>query len=496
MGELGASSFGFVALGVGLGVLVGVVPGLTATLAIALLLPFTFTLPPVDALLMLTGIYVGGIYGGSITAITIRIPGAPANTMTLLDGHAMARAGRVEEALGLATFSSFVGGLAGCLALVTLAPQLASLALRFQSPETFSLILVALVAVAAVSGGSLVKGLAATTIGLALATVGLDRMLPVPRFSFGLPELLVGIPLLPVVIGLFALAELFWQASESRESARGREGAAERVKVRWRKIFDFLPSVRAVGWKLFAKSAAIGAFVGVLPGGGAAMAAFLAYTEAKRSSDDPEAFGRGIPQGIVAPETANNAMTGGAFVPMLAFGIPGDAVTAVILGGLIVQGITPGPLLLQETGEILAPLAVGYLFAYGLVLVVGLALLPIFARLAHLEAAYLFPFVGAVSLVAAYASERTTFAMLLTVAMGALGYTLRRYGYSVVPVLLGLLLGPPLESNFRRALVVSEDGAWIFLQSPLSAILLSAAIVLAVYFSRRPRGVRGDASPG
>ena len=463
--------------GVALGLVVGAIPGLTATLAIALLLPFTFTLPTVDALLMLTGIYVGGIYGGAITAITVRIPGAPANTMTLLDGHAMAEAGRTEEALGLATFSSFVGGIGGGIVLVLFAPQLARAALTFQSPETFSLLLLALVAVSAVSLGPLTKSLASTTLGLMLSTVGLDKLVPVGRFTADVPDLLVGIPLLPVVIGLFALSELFSQAGEALADA-------PRARVEWRRVLDFVPTVRSVGAKLFAKSAAIGAFVGALPGAGAAMAAFLAYTEAKRSSSRPEQFGTGIPEGIVAPETANNAMTGGAFVPMLAFGIPGDAVTAVILGGLIIQGLTPGPMLFRDSSDVMTPLFIGYFIAYALVLVLGLALLPVFARLATLPRAFLLPMVGSVSLVAGYASERTAFAIGLTVAIGIVGYGLRRFGYPLVPLLLGFLLGAPLETNFRRALVVSDEGAWIFVTSPVSAALLVAALVLVVFFKR------------
>ena len=242
-----------------LGMVVGAIPGLTATLAIALLLPFTFSLPTVDALLALTGIYIGGIYGGSITTITIRIPGAPANTMTLLDGYAMSRAGRCEEALGLATFSSFVGGIAGGVVLVLCAPQLARISLAFQSPELFSLVVLALVAVSAVGRGSLTKGLVSTILGLMLSTVGLDRLVPVVRFSSDLPDLLAGIPLLPVVIGLFAVSEMFWQAGEKRD-------AMDRPAIDWRRTFDFVPAVRRVGMKLFAKSAAIGAFVGALPG--------------------------------------------------------------------------------------------------------------------------------------------------------------------------------------------------------------------------------------
>lgn len=457
---------------------VGAIPGLTATLAIALLLPFTFSLPTVDALLMLTGIYVGGIYGGAITAITVRIPGAPANTMTLLDGHAMAKAGRTEEALGLATFSSFVGGIGGGIVLVLFAPQLARAALSFQSPETFSLLLLALVAVSAVSLGPLEKALASTTLGLMLSTMGLDKLVPVGRFTLGVPDLLVGVPLLPVVIGLFALTELFWQAGEP-------ESDLPRDPIQWRRVFDFLPTVRRLGPKPFAKSAAIGAFIGALPGAGAAMSAFLAYTEAKRSSPHPEKFGTGIPEGVVAPETANNAMTGGAFVPMLAFGIPGDAVTAVILGGLIVQGLTPGPALFRDSGDIMTPLSIGYFIAYALVLVFGLALLPWFARLATLPRVFLLPMIGSISLVAAYASERTAFALGLTVVIGVFGYTLRRFDYPLVPLLLGFLLGAPLETNFRRALMVSEDGGWIFVTSPVSAVLLVAAFALVVFFRKK-----------
>lgn len=471
----------FLAGGVGLGVVVGAIPGLTATLAIALLLPFTFSLPTVEALLMLTGIYVGGIYGGAITAITVRIPGAPANTMTLLDGHAMAKAGRTEEALGLATFSSFVGGIGGGIVLVLFAPQLARAALKFQSPETFSLLFLALVAVSTVSLGPLSKSLAATTLGLMLSTVGLDKLVPVGRFALDVPDLLVGVPLLPVVVGLFALSEFFWQAGEPDTETR----KTSIYSVQWRRTFDFLPTVKRVGVKLFAKSAAIGAFVGALPGAGAAMAAFLAYAEAKRSSPHPDKFGTGIPEGIVAPETANNAMTGGAFVPMLAFGIPGDAVTAVMLGGLIIQGLTPGPALFRNSGDIMTSLFVGYFIAYVLVLVFGLALLPWFARLATLPRIYLLPMIGSISLVGAYASERTAFALGLTVAIGVLGYTLRRFGYPLVPLLLGFLLGAPLETNFRRALMVSDEGAWIFLKSPLSALLLLSAIALAVLFQKR-----------
>ena len=459
-----------------LGVIVGAVPGLTATLAIALLLPVTFHLSAATAIVMMTGIFTGGIYGGSIAAITVRIPGAPASAMTMLDGNAMAAEGRAEAAIGLATFSSFVGGVTGGVVLVLFAPQLARMALTFQSPEMFSLVFLALVAIATATQGSLVKSMAATVIGLMLSTVGIDPLLPAPRFTLGSVDLLVGVSLLPVVIGLFAMAELFRQV----EHPLAVPAAA--APIRFDRVFAFWPEVKKVGWKIFGKSSAIGTLVGALPGAGAAMAAFLAYSEAKRSSEHPDRFGTGIPEGIVAPEAANNAMTGGAFIPMLAFGIPGDAVTAVILGGLMIHGIVPGPQLFSESGDLMTLLFAAYFLSYFVILVFGLLLLPLYARITSVDRAILFPLIGAVAIVAAFVAERTAFAMYLTVGIGVLGYVLQRYGYPVIPVLMGLILGPMLESNLRRALIVSDADPMIFLTSPVSAVLLLVSALFLGYF--------------
>ena len=470
---------GFVAAlcgGTFLGVLVGAVPGLTATLAIALLLPLTFQLSAMNAIVMMTGIFTGGIYGGSIAAITVRIPGAPASAMTMLDGNAMMVAGKGEAAIGLATFSSFVGGIAGGVVLVLFAPQLARIALRFQSPEMFSLVLLALVAIATATQGSLIKSLAATVIGLMLATVGIDPLLPAPRFTLGSVDLLVGVPLLPVVIGLFAVTELF------RQAERPPVAPIAMAPIRFDRVFAFWPEVRKVGWRLFGKSSAIGTLVGALPGAGAAMAAFLAYSEAKRSSPHPERFGTGIPEGIAAPETANNAMTGGALIPMLAFGIPGDAVTAVILGGLMIHGIIPGPQLFTESAELIAPLFVAYFLSYALILIFGLLVLPLYSTITSVDRAILFPLIGAIAIVAAFVAERTAFALYLTAGIGVLGYLLQRSGYPVIPVLMGLILGPMLESNLRRALVISGGDPMIFLTSPVSAVLLLIAALFLAYF--------------
>ncbi|MGY6409538.1 MAG: tripartite tricarboxylate transporter permease [Alkalilacustris sp.] len=476
---------GFVCLGVLLGVFVGAVPGLTATLAIALLLPFTFGMPALEAVVLMTGIFVGGIYGGSVTAIMVRVPGAPANTMTMLDGFEMTRQGKPEVALGLATAASVFGGVVGGVLLILFAPQLARFSLQFQSPEIFALVVLALVAVAAVSQESLVKGLIATVIGLMISTIGID-IAGVPRYTFDVFRLFTGVPLIPLVIGLFALAEILRRLEEPY--ARPRQ-------VAWlslRRIFAFVPVWRGVGWRLPVKSSLIGALIGALPGAGAAMAAFLAYAEAKRSSAHPERFGTGTPEGIVAPEASNNAMTGGAFIPMLSFGIPGDAVTAVILSALVIQGIVPGPQLFAQAGELVLPLMAGFLLAYGVLMVVGLLMLPLFARLAVVDHAVLFPIIAAVSVVAAYVSERSVFAMGVMVTVGIVAWLMQRNGFSLVPVLLGVILGPLLERNFRRSMGISGGDPSIFVGSWIATILLVTAAAMAVYFAvsqfRRARG--------
>lgn len=471
----------YLAGGVLLGIIVGAIPGLTATLAIALLLPLTFGLTPERAIVVMTGIFTGGIYGGSIAAITLRIPGTPASAMTMLDGHAMAMQGRAGRALGLATVSSCIGGVFGGVVLVLFAPQLARVALRFQSPEMFALVVLALAAVATVSTESLIRGLVAAVLGLMLATVGIDRLMPVPRFTFGSVNLLVGVPLIPVVIGLFAVAELFHQAGRR---GRDRQPAPDLTRVR---ISDIWTDMRAVGFGTVLKSSTIGTLVGTLPGAGASMAAFLSYSEAKRSSAHPERFGTGIPEGVVAPEAANNAMTGGAFIPLLAFGIPGDPVTAVILGGLLVHGITPGPQLFGESADLIGPLFAAYFASYLLILVFGLALIPVFVRITNIPRPVLFPLIGSLAIVAAFTSEGTTFAMYLTVAVGTGAYLMRRFGYPLIPLLLGLILGPMLESNFRRSLILSEGDPLIFVRSPVALALFVAAVALPLWILRAER---------
>ncbi|EDQ03402.1 hypothetical protein OIHEL45_19816 [Sulfitobacter indolifex HEL-45] len=338
-----------------LGLAFGAIPGLTATLAIALLLPFTFGMEVKDALVMVASIYMAGIYAGSITGITLNIPGAPSGAITTLDGHALMKAGKGTQALGLSAFSSSIGGLVGVVVLIALAQPISALALLFQTPDKFSLVLLAVVTVTIVASGSLLKAMLAMAIGLMISTVGIDPMVPVGRFDFGSYHLIEGINLLPAVIGLFATCELIAQASMPT-----KVGEPEAVaKILRPKRRDFLPNwtlIREVGFFTYIKSAIIGVLIGMLPGGGASMASFIAYAEAKRSSRHPEKFGKGSYEGLAASESANNGMCGGAIIPLLTMGIPGDAVTAIIFGVLLIHGLVPGPALLGENFAIIAPM--------------------------------------------------------------------------------------------------------------------------------------------
>ncbi len=455
-----------------MGVFFGAVPGLTATLAIALLLPFTFTMATVPALVTIMGIYAGGIYGGCLTAITVKIPGAPAAAMTMLEGYPMMRRGRGARAIGHATLASAIGGVIGALALMCVAPYMVQVALAFKSPERFSLILLAIVLAATVTRGSLLKGVISALVGMALATVGMDPMVPYARFTWGNPHLGRGIGLLPAVTGLFAIAELLRQMDSRGVTITLRE------RIGFRDVIPSWKEIREIGWWLYLKSAIIGIFVGMLPGGGASMASFMAYGEAKRSSRHPERYGKGTPEGIAAAESANNAMCGGALIPLLSLGIPGDAVTAVVFGVLLIQGLIPGPQLIAEHSHLVAPMFAALVTAQVLILPVGLFLTPLYLRVATINRAILFSFIAVVSLVGVYVAEFSVFQMGLALALGLLGYVMNRKGYPLVPVLMGLILGPYLELYFRRSVSLGA-GAAVFFTRPISVFLLLLAALFA-----------------
>ncbi len=463
-----------------MGIFFGSVPGLTATLAIALLLPFTFTMKTIPALVTIMGIYAGGIFGGCLTAITINIPGAPASTMTMIEGYEMMKKGKGASAIGHAAIASGIGGMIGALILMFVAPQMMKVALAFKSPERFSLIVVALIMVATVTRGSLLKGIISTLIGLAIATIGLDPLIPTPRFHFGIPYLMRGVGLLPAVTGLFAISELLRQMEFKQWDIK----LAQKIK-----ISNFIPSwseIKKIGPFLYLKSAVIGNFVGILPGGGASMAAFMAYGEAKRSSRYPEKFGTGIPEGIIAAESANNAMCGGALVPLLSLGIPGDAVTAIIFGVLLIQGMIPGPQLIVEHSGLIGTMFAALFTAQMLIPLVTFLLTPVYLRITNLNRGLIFSFIAVIALVGTYVAEFSAFQMGLAVVMGVLAYFMQRAGYPIVPVLMGFILGPYLELFFRRSLTLGK-GVAIFFTSPISAVLLLlAGLFLYILGVKRP----------
>ena len=353
----------FVFVGVTAGIMVGCLPGLTATTGCALLIPFTFGRPPLEGLLMLMGVFVGGIYGGSISGILIRTPGTPSAAATLLDGYPLAQKGQGGKAIGMSTIASFAGGTIGALIMTFASPTIAGFGLRFGPTEFFALALFGLSMIVAVSGVSLLKGIISALVGLLITTIGYDPLSAVPRFTFGSPQLLSGLAFIPVLIGLFGISQVLRNIE--------RMGMGERIKTDLTQILPKVGEVLATKYTVL-KSALMGTFIGSIPGTGCDIAAFAAYAEAKRSSKHPEKFGTGVLEGIAAPEAANNGAVGGAMIPMLTLGVPGDAVTAVFLGALTIHNFQPGPIFFREHLEIVYPMFAGMILAQAVLLVVGL----------------------------------------------------------------------------------------------------------------------------
>lgn len=460
-------------VGVIMGIVVGAIPGLTATLAISLLLPFTFGLKAVPALIMLVGIYVGGIYGGSITAILIRTPGTPGAAATTLDGYPLTMQGKGGKALGFATTASFYGGMLSAIIMILLSPLISKFALQFSSAEYFALAFFGLTVIFSVSGKSLLKGFISGLLGLIIACVGLDNIVPYPRFTFGYTELLIGFPLLPAVIGLFAVSEVLRLFEISGESE-------EKIKFNIGRILPTFQELKSMLW-IFTKSGLIGTFIGALPGAGANVASFVSYSEARRTSKTPEKFGTGMVEGVAASEAANNAVTGGALIPMLTLGIPGDAVTAVLLGALTIQGLQPGPLLFRDHMNVIEPLFAGIIVANIVMLITGLSGAPLVARIATLKKINLIPAIAIFALIGAFATEGSFIHMGIALGFGIMGYFLERYGFPLAPIALAIILGPLAEVNFRTALIRSGGSLDIFLTRPISLVLIVLAVFSVVF---------------
>ena len=399
----------------------------------------------------------------------------------------MMKRGDGAKALGLGAFASTIGGAIGALLLMFIAPYMAKVALLFQTADKFSLVVLALVTVAAVSTGSVVRSVIATVLGLMIATIGIDPMLAQGRFHFDSAYLIEGVNLLPAVIGLFAVCELFIQAENGWKTPElGNE--ADSMKVRRRDFIPLWAEIKEVGLATYLKSSLIGTFIGMLPGGGASMASFIAYAEAKRTSRHPEKYGNGSIEGLSASESANNAMCGGAIIPLLTLGIPGDAVTAIIFGVLLIHGLVPGPELLVSNFEIVAPLFAALLVSSFLVMLSALVLGPYYMKIARTNRAVLYGFIAMVSVVGTYASTFSMFQCWVALVIGLLAYAMRKLDYPIIPLLMGIILGPYLEEYLRRSLIVSDMNPSIFFTRPISLSLLVLSLVFIYFLKiRKPR---------
>ena len=458
--------------GVVWGILGGALPGISPSIAMALLLPFTVGMAPATAIVLLASVYVGAEYGGSIPAILIRTPGTNSASATVLDGYEMARQGKAGEALGISLISGLYGGLFGLAVLVLATESLARIALAFTPAAYFSLGILGLSVIAGLSGGSLLRGVIAACIGLMLAIVGSDPVSGVPRFTFESADLLAGIKPILIMVGLFAVTEMLVQIGEPA----------------WAKAVKSEARLKLPNWamsKRLAKPQAIGAVIGtvegVTPGAGGTIAAFMAYSEAKRWSKHPEEFGKGSPEGVAAPEAANNVVTATALVPLLSLGIPGSNSAAILLGGFLIHGLQPGPMLFQKAPDIVWSLYGGLFFANIAMLLIGLVILSPCIWLVNRPKPYLMAIILALVMTGVYAMHQSIFEIGMVLVIGVLGYGMRLLKIPVLPLVLGLVLGSLVESNYRRSLLISSGEHSIFVTDPVSLVLLVLAAALTLY---------------
>ncbi len=459
----------FMTIGVLVGTAIGVLPGIGPSLTISLLLPVTFGLDPVAAFVMFGGIYYGAMYGGSTTSILVNTPGESSSVVTAIDGFQMAKRGRGGAALATSAIGSFFAGTVATLALMLLAPLLVRFALSFGAPEYFALMLLALSAVTGLAGRSAPKALFATLFGLALSMIGIDMQTGQARFTFGNLMLLGGIDAVTIAIGLFAVGEVFWAAATMRgvhEETLKLQGSLLMTKDEWRRSFP--------AW---VRGTVIGFITGVLPGAGATVASFLSYNAEQRFAKGRKELGQGAIEGVAGPEAANNAAAGGAMVPLLALGIPGSATTAVMLVAFQMYGLRPGPLLFAEQGDLVWGLIASLYIANVLLLILNLPLVRIWVKLLDVPKPVLYTAILVFSMLGVYADTQNSFSMILLLVLGVIGFLFRKVDVPLAPVVLGAVLGPMLEQEFRRALAISVNDYSVFFTRPISAVLLALVAI-------------------
>ncbi|HCL79157.1 MAG TPA: C4-dicarboxylate ABC transporter permease [Synergistaceae bacterium] len=457
-----------VAFGTGLGLLVGAMPGLSATMAIALLVPVTFVMRPETGISMLAAIYMGAMYGGSIAAILIRTPGTPAAAATVLDGYPMAQRGEAGRALGISLTASFVGGVMSSVVLLTVAPMLGWVALMFGPVELFAVAVLGMTIIGSLSQGSAIKGLLAGAVGLLLSTVGMDPITGIPRFTLGNINLFSGIPFTVALIGLFSIPQALRLIERDEVEAERINSFSDRILRPWSEIRELLPTMVRAGL--------IGIFVGIIPGTGGDTACWFAYNEAKRASDDKASFGQGNPHGIAAPEASNNAVVGGALVPTISLGIPGSSATAILLGGLMIHGIMPGPTLMTEYAGVTYTLLWAVLLSTIFMFVEGVIFTKACIFVTAIRNKTLSVAIVVLCVVGAFAINNSFFEVGLMFAFGILGYFMDKLSIPVAPLVVGLILGGMLDVSLHQSLLMSQGSWMIFLKNPISAALLALAL--------------------
>ena len=455
------------------GIIAGAIPGLDCSVATALLITLTYKMTPSEAFVFLAGIYCGGVYGGQIPAILFRVPGASEAVMTTLDGYPMAQKGEAGKALGVGLLSSLLGGLFSVMILILLAPPLANLALEFGPAEYFGLAVLGLTCISSLGTKSQIKAIISGLLGLLLATVGLDQITGMQRFTFGTRMLQGGINFIPAVIGLFAAAEVYNQISLKRYEMGAFEEIqkSKKVKVRLPRLSELWP----LKWSML-RSAVLGTWIGILPGVGATTAAIVGYAQAVRFSKHPERFGTGIIEGVAAPETANNAATGGAMVPLLALGIPGSATTAIMIGAFYLHGLQVGPMFLQQNKPLAYTIFAGMALANVIFFILGFFAIKAFAKVLTIRYPYLAANILAFCAVGA-AAMGDLYGMKMMFIFAILGFLMEKYGYPVAPMVLGLVLGPIAEPALRRALLIADYDVWLVLTRPITAFFLILSVV-------------------
>ena len=466
-------------IGVFLGTVIGILPGLGPAATIAMLLPLTFKMDPTGAVIMLAGIYYGSKYGGSTTSILLNVPGESASVVTCFDGYQMAKQGRGGPALGIAAIASFIAGTVGVLGLMLVAPPLAKFALSFSSPEYFSLMCLGLAMVVLLAGESLVKALLAMLVGLWIAGMGTDLFTSTSRFTFGNPEMLDGIDFVVVAIGVFALGEVLG-------NMEGRAGTQILpVPKGLRNLMPTWQDLKACRFA-FLNGSVTGFVIGVLPGAGSTIASFISYGIEKAVSKHPEKFGTGVPEGVAAPEGANNAETGGAMVPLLTLGIPGSGTTAILLAAFILWGLRPGPLMIQDNPTLFWGLVASMYIGNVMLLVLTLPLVPLFAQILRLPAYVLYPAIFGISIIGVYSVSSSLFDAWMLAVFGLLGYGMRRLDYPAAPLILGFVLGDGMERALRQSLMMSQGDLSILVFRPISAtmLLLTVLILVAPLFKK------------